>query len=175
MSFRYLYGLVTAGAYGVVDAGLVPPCVEKLVQEDSTELKVRILICTLYSAVIASFHVLTQEVILGTLHWCFQVDTAQGLQCGAIPSSLPLLSHPSASVRGRAATLLYDLTTPYSGKEEACKHKECVEALVKLLQDEDSFVRSQTTAALMRCVLRDTMSRGMTLRMCTHTLCPVLQ
>ena len=35
----------------MVDAGLVPPCVEKLVQEDSTELKVQMLLCMLYSAI----------------------------------------------------------------------------------------------------------------------------
>lgn len=33
-------GLLSTGAQGVLDAGLVPLCVEKLVQEDSTELKV---------------------------------------------------------------------------------------------------------------------------------------
>ena len=91
-----------------------------------------------------------QELLLVTLHWCFQVDTAQGLECGTIPSSLPLLTHPSPLVRGRAATLIYDLTTPYPGKEEACSQEGCVEALVKLLRDEDGFVRSQASAALMR-------------------------
>lgn len=95
-------------------------------------------------------YVPTQELLLHTLHWCFQVDTSQGLKCGAISSSVPLLSHPSPSVRGNAARLLYDLTTPYAGKEEACGNAECVNALVKLLPDEDSFVRSQATAALMR-------------------------
>lgn len=84
------------------------------------------------------------------LHWCFQVDTVQGLKCGTISSSVSLLSHDSASVRGSAARVLYDLTTPYVGKEEACGNRECVEALVKLLPDEDSFVRVQATAALMR-------------------------
>ena len=31
---------LSSGAQGVVDAGLVPLCVEKLSQEDNTELKV---------------------------------------------------------------------------------------------------------------------------------------
>ena len=97
-----------------------------------------------------SVYVSMQELLLLTLHWCFQVDTSQGLKCGAISSSVPLLSHPSPSVRGSAARLLYDLTTPYTGKEEACGNTDCVKALVKLLPDEDSFVRSQATAALMR-------------------------
>lgn len=89
---------------------------------------------------------------MATLHWCFQVDTRQGLECGTISSSLPLLSHTSSLVRGRTATLLYDLTTPYLGKEEACNHKECIMGLVKLLTDDDSYVRSQSCAALMRYV-----------------------
>ena len=92
----------------------------------------------------------TQELLLSTLHWCFQVDTAQGLKCGTIPVSVSLLCHDSASIRGSAARVLYDLTTPYPGKEEACGSKECVKALMNLLTDEDSFVRSQATAALMR-------------------------
>lgn len=116
------------GSQGIVDAGLVSLCVEKLIQEDNTELK---------------------ELLLATLHWCFQVDTRQGLECGTISSSLPLLSHTSSLVRGRTATLLYDLTTPYLGKEEACNHKECIMGLVKLLTDDDSYVRSQSCAALM--------------------------
>lgn len=91
-----------------------------------------------------------QELLLASLHWCFQVDTVQGLQCGAISSAVSLLSHPSSLVRGRAATLIYDLTTPYQGKEEACDLPGCVESLVSLLSDQDSFVRAQTAAALMR-------------------------
>ncbi|CAI8019789.1 Radial spoke head 14 homolog [Geodia barretti] len=118
----------TVGAQGVVDAGLVALCVEKLVQEDSTELK---------------------ELLLATLHWCFMVSPTQGLECGAISSTVPLLTHPSPLVRGRTATLLHDLTTPYQGKEEACGHGVCVEGLVNLLSDRDSFVRAQTAAALM--------------------------
>ena len=34
------YGLIIAGAMGIVAAGLVPLCVEKLVEEESPELKV---------------------------------------------------------------------------------------------------------------------------------------
>lgn len=33
--------MISAGAQGMLDAGLVSLCVEKLVQEDTTELKVR--------------------------------------------------------------------------------------------------------------------------------------
>ena len=91
-----------------------------------------------------------QELLLATLHWCFTVSPTQGLECGAISSTVPLLTHPSPLVRSRTATLLHDLTTPYQGKEEACGHGVCVEGLVNLLSDRDSFVRAQTAAALMR-------------------------
>jgi len=52
-------------------------------------------------------------------------------------------------LRGRAARIIFDLTLPYEGKEVACG-AECIPALVGLLSDSDTFVRSQAAAALMR-------------------------
>lgn len=85
-----------------------------------------------------------------TLHWCFIVDTEQGLQCDVIPICVDLLDHSSAKLRGQAARIIFDLTVPLDGKEIAVKVDGSIKKLVGLLQDDCSFVRAQTTAALMR-------------------------
>ena len=86
---------------------------------------------------------------MDTLHWCFQVDTAQGIEVKTINIATDLLGHRNCSIRGRAARLLYDLTVPLVGKEEGCGCG-CVPILVGLLEDTDLFVRAQAAAALMR-------------------------
>ncbi len=97
-------------------------------------------------------HLSQQILILETLHWCFQVDTSQGLHCKTIAICTGFLGHKFAKLRGRAARIIFDLTVPYEGKETACD-SDSIPALVELLRDEDSFVRSQAAAALMRyCV-----------------------
>ncbi len=86
---------------------------------------------------------------MDTLHWCFQVNTAQGINVKTIIIATDLLGHSNCNIRGRAARLLYDLTVPLVGKEEGCGCG-CVPILVGLLEDKDMFVRAQAAAALMR-------------------------
>ena len=86
-----------------------------------------------------------------TLHWCFQVDTAQGIYCNTIQKSTEILKHKSGCLRGQAARIIFDLTLPFEGKEIACSCG-CISLLVGLLGDIDSFVRAQSAAALMRYV-----------------------
>lgn len=85
---------------------------------------------------------------MDTLHWCFQLDTAQGLHAKTVTIATDLLSHPQSDIRGQAARILYDLTVPMEGKEEACG---CLPLLIGLLEEESSFVRAQAAASLMRC------------------------
>lgn len=118
----------TEGAKGTVAAGLVPLCVEKLVEEDASQLK---------------------EIILETLHWCFVVDTTDGLACDVITICQDLLEHAQPSICGQAARLVYDLTVPQEGKEAACAVEGCIPKLVKLLDGQLVFVRAQALAALM--------------------------
>ena len=86
-----------------------------------------------------------------TLHWCFQVDTAQAIYCNTIQKCTEILKHKSNCLRGQAARIIFDLTLPFEGKEIACDCG-CIPLLVGLLEDIDSFVRSQSAGALMRCV-----------------------
>ena len=125
-----VYARVPDGACGVVRAGLVGLLVERLVAESGQRL---------------------QELILDTLHWCFQVDTQQGLQSGALAICCGLLQQDEgAALRGRAARIIFDLTVPLEGKVTACSIDGCVRSLVALLDDGDHFVCSQAVAALMR-------------------------
>ena len=91
-----------------------------------------------------------QEVILDTLHWCFQVDTIDGLNCDVISLCQPLLGFVQPSIRGQAARVIYDLTVPTEGKEAAVAVDGCVDRLIKLLYDQYSNVRARALAALMR-------------------------
>ena len=85
-----------------------------------------------------------------TLHWCFTVETSEGLKCNTIPVCADLLEHSSEILRGQAARLIFDLTLPQEGKQTACSTDGCISKLVKLLNDSCPFVRAQATAALMR-------------------------
>lgn len=118
----------TEGARGTVVAGLVPLCVEKLVKEDTSKLK---------------------EIILETLHWCFIVDTTDGLACDVITICQDLLEHTQPNIRGQAARLVYDLSVPLEGKEAACAVEGCIPKLIKLLDGHLVFMRAQALAALM--------------------------
>ena len=88
---------------------------------------------------------------INLLHWCFQVDTAQGIYCNTIQKSTEILKHKSGCLRGQAARIIFDLTLPFEGKEIAGSCG-CISLLVGLLGDIDSFVRAQSVAALMRYV-----------------------
>lgn len=111
----------------MLEAGLIPLCVEKLEQEKDTELK---------------------EVILSTLHWCFQLETSHGLACNTIQLCASLLTHKDASIRSKAAQVMFDLSLPLEGKETCCSCG-CIPLLLELLSDEDSDTKSQATASLM--------------------------
>jgi len=41
---------------------------------------------------------LPQELVLDTMHWCFQVDTSQGLHCKTIPKWTLILATPVIKV-----------------------------------------------------------------------------
>lgn len=91
-----------------------------------------------------------QEIILNTLHWCFVVDTTDGLACDTISLCQDLLGHVKPNIRGQAARLLLDLTVTQDGKERACEVEACIPKLINLLNDSHTFVRAQAIAALMR-------------------------
>ena len=85
-----------------------------------------------------------------TLHWCFTVDTTDGLACEVISISKDLLEHEDANIRGQAARILFDLTVPQEGKEVACSVAGCISKLTQLLCEEHEFTLAQVLAALMR-------------------------
>ena len=91
-------------------------------------------------------------MILATLHWCFQVETSQGLAANTIQLCASLLKHKDASVRSKAAQVTFDLSLPLEGKE-VCYSCACIPPLMELLCDEDSDTRAQATASLMRLEL----------------------
>ena len=107
-----------------------------------------------------------------TLHWCFQVDTAQAIHCNTIQKCTEILKHKSGSLCGLAARIIFDLTLPFEGKEIACQCG-CIPLLIGLLEDIDSFVRSQSAAALMRygltlsCTSCDHNQNGLTVQLAT--------
>lgn len=90
-----------------------------------------------------------------TLHWCFIVDTTDGLACEVIKTCQDLLGFVQPKIRGQAARLIFDLTLPLEGKEEACTVGGCIPKLIRLLDDLETFVRAQALAALMRCLFID--------------------
>ena len=85
-----------------------------------------------------------------TLHWCFVVDTTDGLACDGIRISYELLSHAQPDICGQAARILFDLTVPQEGKETACTTDGCISKLVELLDAQHEFARAQALGALMR-------------------------
>lgn len=87
---------------------------------------------------------------MDTLHWCFIVDTTDGLACDVITTCQDLLGHTQPNLRGQAARVISDLSMPLEGKETACSVEGCIPKLVRLLDDEHLFVRTQALAALMR-------------------------
>ena len=87
---------------------------------------------------------------MDTLHWCFIVDTTDGLACDVITICQSLLEHEQSRLQGQAARIIFDLTVPLDGKEIACSVKGCIAQLVKLLDSPCDFVKAQALAALMR-------------------------
>ena len=51
----------------------------------------------------------SQELILDTLHYCMTIETQSALESGAMESFTKLLSHKSATIRGKAARDIMDL------------------------------------------------------------------
>lgn len=147
--------MLITGAKGTVVAGLVPLCVEKLVEEETSQLKVHTvppatITCQDTQSCQGRLYCCLQEIILETLHWCFMVDTTDGLACDVITICQDLLEHVQVNIRGQAARLIYDLTIPMDGKEAACAVEGCVPRLIKLLDGQTVFTRAQALAALMR-------------------------
>lgn len=87
---------------------------------------------------------------MNILHWCFFVDTTDGLACNVIAMCQDLLGNVQPTLRGQAARLIFDLSLPLEGKERACSVEGCIQRLIKLLDDQYVFVRTQAVAALMR-------------------------
>ena len=85
-----------------------------------------------------------------SLHWCFIVDTTDGLACDVIQICQSLLEHEHPKLCGQAARIIFDLSVPLEGKEAACAVEGCVPRLVTLLHGEHVFARAQALAALMR-------------------------
>lgn len=77
----------SAGAGGVLRAGLIPSLVLKL----KTELDE------------------IQELILDTLSNCLRVEVSEALAAGALPVLKEKLSHPSAAIRNKAAWVLLEI------------------------------------------------------------------
>lgn len=77
----------SAGAGGVLRAGLIPPLVLKL----KTELDE------------------IQELILDTLSNCLRVEISEALAAGAVTVLKEKLSHPSAAIRNKAAWVLLEI------------------------------------------------------------------
>jgi hypothetical protein len=115
------------GALEVVRRNLVPLLVEKVRTEENADL---------------------QTLILDTIHWCFVVDTEQGLGCEAMAVLSKLLHHQLPEIRGKAARNIMELSFPLEGKNQACK-VGCIPHLVSLLGDNDSSVRARAAGAIM--------------------------
>jgi hypothetical protein len=86
------------------------------------------------------------------LHWCFIVDTTDGLACDVITICQDLLEHTQCNIQGQAARLIYALTISQDGKETACAVEGCIGRLINLLDVESVFTRAKALAALMRLV-----------------------
>ena len=52
---------------------------------------------------------LSQELILDTLHYCMTIETQSALESGAMESFTKLLAHKSATIRAKAARDVMDL------------------------------------------------------------------
>ena len=72
----------------VVRHKLVPLLVEKVQSEENPAL---------------------QSLVLDTIHWCFTVDTDQGLASQAMEVLSKLLHHSLSEVRGKAARNIMEL------------------------------------------------------------------
>ncbi|NXT05243.1 RSP14 protein, partial [Prunella fulvescens] len=114
------------GAGGVLQAGLIPPLVLKL----KTELDE------------------IQELILGTLSNCLRVEVSEALAAGAVTVLKEKLSHPSTTIRSKAAWVLLEISSHAEGKIAVCQ-EEVIPVLVSLLEDTQPEVQVSSTGALM--------------------------
>ncbi|KAJ7375789.1 Radial spoke head 14 [Desmophyllum pertusum] len=117
---------MSPGTEGVVDAKLVPVLVGKLLKEED-EIK---------------------ELILDTLHYCMTIETQSALESGAMESFTKLLTHKTATIRGKAARDVMDLSFPLDGKDKAVD-VGAIPELVTLLADDNTDVRAQAAGAIM--------------------------
>ncbi|XP_007906917.1 radial spoke head 14 homolog [Callorhinchus milii] len=117
---------IPTGAAGIVDAGLIPPLIEKL----RTELDE------------------IQELILQTLHFCLLINTEEALGADAVVVLKEKLDHRSVSIRSKATRAIMDISVPLEGKNKVCEEK-VIPLLVKLLKDRETEVRAKAAGALM--------------------------
>ncbi|XP_028393946.1 radial spoke head 14 homolog [Dendronephthya gigantea] len=114
------------GQNGIVEAGLVPVLVEKLLEEND-EIK-----C----------------VVLDTLHGCMRVNTEDALKSKGMEVFVGLLSHELPAIRSKASRDIMDLSFPLDGKNKAVEVGAVV-SLVPLLRDGDTDVRANAAGAIM--------------------------
>ncbi|KAJ7423745.1 radial spoke head 14 [Willisornis vidua] len=115
-----------AGAAGVLQAGLVPPLVLKV----KTELDEVV------------------ELILATLCSCLRVEASVALAAGAVAVLKEKLTHPSAAIRSKAASVLLEISSHPEGKIAVCE-EDVIPVLVSLLEDTDPEVQASAAGALM--------------------------
>ncbi|NXH89080.1 RSP14 protein, partial [Edolisoma coerulescens] len=137
------------GAGGVLRAGLIPPLVLKL----KTELDE------------------IQELILDTLSNCLRVEVSEALAAGAVTVLKEKLSHPSTTIRSKAAWVLLEISSHAEGKIAVCK-EELIPGLVSLLEDALPEVQINTTGALMFAAVT---SQGRSSAMGAEAIPPLLK
>ncbi|NXC49855.1 RSP14 protein, partial [Penelope pileata] len=113
------------GAAGILQAGLIPLLILRL----KTELEE------------------IQELILGTLSSCLRMEASGALATGAIIVLKEKLTHPSETIRSKAAWAILEIGTHPEGKRPVCE--EVVPVLVSLLEDTDPEVQAGAAGALM--------------------------
>lgn len=117
---------VPSGAAAIVNNGLVPLLIEKLISELDE----------------------IQELILKTLHYCLLVDTKQALDASGVSVFKSKLFHSSDAIRSLAAQALMNISAPLEGKEKMCE-EDVILVLVDLLSDPNPKVRGAAAGALM--------------------------
>ncbi|NXS09804.1 RSP14 protein, partial [Neodrepanis coruscans] len=118
------------GAVGVLQAGLIPQLVLKLKTELDDIL----------------------ELILDTLSNCLHVEISEALATGAIAILKEKLTHPSATIRSKAARVLLEISSHPEGKIPVYEDG-VIPVLVSLLEDTAPEVQASATGALMFAVV----------------------
>ncbi|XP_040504069.1 radial spoke head 14 homolog isoform X1 [Gallus gallus] len=118
------------GAVDILHAGLIPLLVVRL-KTESDEI---------------------QELILGTLSNCLRMEASEALATDAITILKEKLTHPSATIRNKAAQVILEIGTHPEGKSTVCE--EVIPLLVSLLEDTDPEVQASAAGALMFATIK---------------------